>query len=54
MHGGLKSKHNEAAAIVADMTLKEKARLASGKNFWHLEGSERHDLPEVMVTDGPL
>jgi beta-glucosidase len=53
MHGGLKSKHNEAAAIVADMTLKEKARLASGKNFWHLEGSERHDLPEVMVTDGP-
>ncbi|NKB99163.1 MAG: glycosyl hydrolase [Pseudomonadales bacterium] len=53
MTGGLKSKHNEAAAIVADMTLQEKAKLASGKNFWHLEASERHDLPAVMVTDGP-
>lgn len=53
MTGGLKSKHNEAAAIVADMTLQEKARFASGKNFWHLEASDRHDLPGVMVTDGP-
>lgn len=53
MHAGLKSKHNEAAAIVAEMTLEEKASLASGKNFWHLQGSARHDLPAVMVTDGP-
>lgn len=53
MSGGLKSKHNEAAAIVADMTLREKATFASGRNFWHLEASKRHDLPGVMITDGP-
>jgi beta-glucosidase len=50
---GLKSKHNHAKAIVADMTLEEKARLCSGRNFWHMEGLERFDLPSVMVTDGP-
>jgi len=53
MNSGMKSKHNEAATIVADMTLEEKARFASGKNFWQLETSERHNLPAVMVTDGP-
>jgi beta-glucosidase len=50
---GLRAKHNQASAIVADMSLEEKSRLCSGANFWHLEGSERHDLPRVMVTDGP-
>ncbi len=50
---GLKSKHNQAAAIVADMTLEEKARFCSGKSFWHLESLERHNIPNVMVTDGP-
>ncbi len=50
---GLKSKHNQANAIVQDMTLEEKARFCSGKNFWHLEASERHNLPPIMVTDGP-
>ena len=53
MSSGLKSKHNEAMAIVQDMSLAEKAAFASGKDFWHLEASERHDLPSVMVTDGP-
>lgn len=53
MHPGVKSKHNEAAAIVADMTRAEKARFCSGKNFWRLEASDRHDLPPIMVTDGP-
>ena len=52
-HPGLKSKHNQAAAIVADMTLEEKAQFCSGKSFWHLESLERHDLPNIMVTDGP-
>ncbi len=52
-HPGLKSKHNQAAAIVADMTLEEKARFCSGKSFWHLERLERHNLPDIMVTDGP-
>lgn len=35
------------------MSLEEKASLCSGKNFWYLEGSVKHDLPSVMVTDGP-
>ncbi len=50
---GLRSKHNEAAAIVAQLSLDEKAQLCSGRNFWYLEGIERMDLPPVMVTDGP-
>jgi len=50
---GIKSKHNQAHALVAQMTLQEKAGLCSGKNFWFLEGLERLDLPSVMVTDGP-
>ncbi|XOV84926.1 MAG: hypothetical protein ACFHXK_07325 [bacterium] len=50
---GIKSKHNQARALVAQMTLQEKAQLCSGKNFWFLESVERLDLPSVMVTDGP-
>ncbi len=50
---GIKSKHNQARALVAQMTLQEKASLCSGKNFWYLEGVERLNLPSVMVTDGP-
>lgn len=40
-------------AIVQDMSLQEKSSFASGKDFWHLEASGRHDLPSIMVTDGP-
>ncbi|MEM7221233.1 MAG: glycoside hydrolase family 3 C-terminal domain-containing protein [Pseudomonadota bacterium] len=52
-NSGLRSKHNEAATLVAQMTLEEKARLASGRDFWHLDGCERLGLAPVMVTDGP-
>ena len=50
---GLAAKHNEAAALVRQMTLAEKAAMASGRDFWHLQGCERLGLPPVMVTDGP-
>jgi beta-glucosidase len=50
---GLRSKHNEAAALVAEMTLEEKAGLCSGRDFWHLKPVARLGLPSVMVTDGP-
>ncbi len=53
MSEGLKSKHNEAAALVAEMTLEEKAGLCSGRDFWHLKPVARLGLPSVMVTDGP-
>ncbi|MEM6999779.1 MAG: glycoside hydrolase family 3 C-terminal domain-containing protein [Pseudomonadota bacterium] len=50
---GLVAKHNEAQALVAQMTLAEKASFASGSDFWHLQGCERLGLKPVMVTDGP-
>ncbi len=50
---GLKAKHNQAAAIVAALSTEEKARLCSGRNFWHLESVAEFDVPEIMVTDGP-
>ena len=43
----------EAGALVAQMTLEEKARLCSGLDFWHTGGVERLGLSPVMVTDGP-
>ena len=43
----------QAAALVARMTLDEKAALCSGASFWQLKGNERLGLKSVMVTDGP-
>lgn len=42
-----------AMDYVKKMTLEEKASLCSGLNMWYLKGSERLDLPSIMVTDGP-
>lgn len=44
---------NEAAALVAQMTLEEKAGLMSGRGFWHLKAVERLGLGQIMVSDGP-
>ena len=41
------------AYIVEKMTLEQKAKFCSGKDYWHLEGLHKFDLPEIMVTDGP-
>ncbi|MCY9589862.1 glycosyl hydrolase [Paenibacillus chitinolyticus] len=40
-------------ALIAEMTLEEKAGMCSGAGFWHLKGIERLGIPSVMVTDGP-
>lgn len=40
-------------ALIAGMTVEEKASLCSGKDFWHLKGIDRLGIPEIMVTDGP-
>ena len=40
-------------ALIAQMTLEEKASLCSGLNFWYLKGIERLGIPSIMVTDGP-
>ena len=39
--------------LISQMTLKEKASLCSGKDFWHRKSIERLGLPEIMVCDGP-
>jgi beta-glucosidase len=43
----------DAAAIVAQLTLEEKASLCSGRDFWTTEPIERLGVPSVLVTDGP-
>ena len=43
----------EIEAIVAQMTLDEKASLCSGEDFWHTKQVERLGVPQVMVSDGP-
>lgn len=39
--------------LIEQLTIEEKASLCSGKDFWHLKGIERLNIPSVMVTDGP-
>ncbi len=39
--------------IISKLTLEEKASLCSGKDFWHLVGIERLNIPSILVTDGP-
>lgn len=40
-------------ALIAQMTLDEKAAFCSGRDFWHLKGLDRLGIPSIMVTDGP-
>lgn len=40
-------------ALVAELTLEEKAGLCSGGDFWHTKAVERLGIPPVMMTDGP-
>ena len=43
----------KARALVAQMTLEEKACLCSGKNFWESKAVERLGVSSFMLTDGP-
>ena len=40
-------------ALIAEMTLEEKAGLCSGADFWHTKKVDRLGIPDVMVSDGP-
>ncbi len=43
----------EIKNLVAQMTLEEKASLASGKDFWQSKGIERLGIPSIYFADGP-
>ena len=43
----------DVKALVAKMTLEEKAAMCSGADFWHTESVERLGIPASMVSDGP-
>jgi beta-glucosidase len=40
-------------AILAELTLEEKARLVMGSDFWHTFPVERLGVERIMVADGP-
>ena len=43
----------DVQAVLAQLTLEEKAALLDGSDFWHTEAVERLALPRIMVSDGP-
>lgn len=43
-------KHQE---IISKLSLEDKARLCSGKDYWHMLGLPEQGLPEIMLCDGP-
>ena len=44
---------SKAKALVAKMTLEEKALLLSGDGWWNTHAIERLQIPSVCMTDGP-
>ncbi|WP_268912326.1 beta-glucosidase [Lentilactobacillus sp. SPB1-3] len=40
-------------SLIDKLTLKEKAALVSGKDFWYTAKIDHSDLPVIMMTDGP-
>jgi beta-glucosidase len=43
----------DSDAVLAELTLEEKARLVMGSDFWHTFPVERLGVDRIMVADGP-
>ncbi|TQM36489.1 glycoside hydrolase family 3 C-terminal domain-containing protein [Pseudonocardia cypriaca] len=43
----------DVPAVLAALSLEEKASLCSGADFWNTKAVERAGVPAVMLTDGP-
>lgn len=39
--------------IINKMSIEEKARILTGKDFWHTVGYEKYNIPSIMMSDGP-
>ena len=46
----MKRKHQD---IINRMTLEEKARFVSGKDFWQTVNIDRLNIPSAFLSDGP-
>jgi beta-glucosidase len=44
---------SKAKALVAEMTLEEKALLLAGDGWWHTHHIDRLQIPSICMTDGP-
>ena len=53
MYPRLKDYEAQAREILDQMSIREKATFAVGKDFWHLHEFEQYGLPSVLLTDGP-
>ncbi len=38
---------------ISKLTIRERALLLTGKDFWHTNGIKKMGLPSIMLTDGP-